>query len=232
MKVKQFRYASDNLGYLVYGQKDAIAIDGGAVREILSFIDANNLNLKWVTNTHGHSDHTTGTRHLAKATNAGYLNHKSFREGEELVLETGKIRVYLTPGHTMDSVTFHIENMIITGDTLFNGTVGNCFSQDLKSFYKSIKKLLSLPDHTIVYGGHDYVRESMAVAMRIEPDNPAIEEYLQRYDANHIWSKLEDERRVNPYIRFNEKTVIAFLEKQGLAVGSEYERWQSIMAID
>ena len=36
MKVKQFRYSQDNLGYLVYGSKTAIAIDPGAVSEIIS----------------------------------------------------------------------------------------------------------------------------------------------------------------------------------------------------
>jgi hydroxyacylglutathione hydrolase len=37
MKVKQFRYSADNLGYLVYGKKEAMAIDGGAVDEMLAF---------------------------------------------------------------------------------------------------------------------------------------------------------------------------------------------------
>ena len=55
MKIKQFRYSSDNnLAYLVYGDKTAMAIDGGAAEEILSFIETNDLTLKYVTNTHSH----------------------------------------------------------------------------------------------------------------------------------------------------------------------------------
>ena len=232
LKVKQFHYASDNLGYLVYGERDAVAIDGGAPDDILSFIDQNRLTLKWVTNTHGHGDHTTGTQQLVKSSRADYLNHKRFREGDEIELEKQKISTYLTPGHTADSVTFHLENIIITGDTLFNGTVGNCFSGDLKSFYQSVKKLLALPDRTIVYAGHDYIKDSMAVAKRMEPDNPDIDRFLEKYNPGHIWSTLEDERKINPYIRFNEKNVIAFLENKGLPVETEYNRWESIMAID
>jgi len=232
MNVKQFRYSTDNLGYLVYGEKESIAIDGGAVKEILSFVEQNGLELRWVTNTHGHGDHTTGTRQLIEASKAAYMNHRTFQEEEEIELEGRKIRVYLTPGHTTGSVTFHSGNVIITGDTLFNGTVGNCFSGDLKGFYHSIKKLLALPDQTIVYAGHDYVKDSMAVASSIEPQNPDIDRFLDSYDAKHIWSTLEDERKINPYVRFNEAGIIDFLRTQNLPVETEYERWESIMAID
>ena len=232
MNVKQFPYASDNFGYLIYGKTDALAIDGGAVNDILSFVERTDLRLKWVTNTHGHGDHTTGTRQLLDASKADYLDYKTFKEGDEFEIEGEKIVVYRTPGHTADSVTFHLENILITGDTLFNGTVGNCFSGDLKGFYQSIKKLMALPDDTIVYAGHDYVNDSIAVAKRLEPDNPDIDRFLDKYNKAHVRSTLADERKINPYVRFNEKPIIAFLRKQGLAVGTEYERWESIMAID
>jgi hypothetical protein len=58
MNIKQFRYAADNLGYLVYGDKTAIAVDGGAADKIISFVQNRNLELKYVTNTHSHMDHT------------------------------------------------------------------------------------------------------------------------------------------------------------------------------
>ena len=61
MNVKQFRYSMDNFGYLVYGKRSALAVDGGAVDEILSFINTKDLTLEFVTNTHSHMDHTTGT---------------------------------------------------------------------------------------------------------------------------------------------------------------------------
>ena len=38
MDIKQFRYSSDNLGYLIHSGKDAIAVDGGAVEDILNLI--------------------------------------------------------------------------------------------------------------------------------------------------------------------------------------------------
>jgi len=64
MNIKQFRYAADNFSYLVYGQRFALAIDGGAVQEILTFVETHGLNLTDVTNTHSHPDHTAGTQEL------------------------------------------------------------------------------------------------------------------------------------------------------------------------
>ena len=37
LQVKQFRYASDNLGYIIYSQKSAVAVDGGAVDAMIEF---------------------------------------------------------------------------------------------------------------------------------------------------------------------------------------------------
>ena len=60
VKVKQFRYGADNLGYLVYEAQSAMAIDGGAVAEIIAFLGEHRLALKYVANTHDHPDHTCG----------------------------------------------------------------------------------------------------------------------------------------------------------------------------
>lgn len=77
MKIKQFRYSSDNnLAYLVYGDKTGMAIDGGAAEEILSFIETNNLTLKYVTNTHRHMDHTPGDKTLLDRSGAVFLGNE------------------------------------------------------------------------------------------------------------------------------------------------------------
>ena len=221
----------DNLGYLIYGKETAMAIDGGAVEEMASFLSDQRLQLKYAANTHGHGDHTMGTGALIEKTNATYLDSIRLRKERMISLENETINVYHTPGHTADSVSFYVSNVLITGDTLFNATVGNCFSGDLNGFYDSIKKLLALPDETIVFAGHDYVKESLAFAKMVEPDNPALESYKNKYDPSHVWSTLGDERKINPFLRFNEPTLIVYLEKKGLPVGTEYERWESVMAL-
>jgi hydroxyacylglutathione hydrolase len=232
LKVKQFRYGADNLGYLVYGSESALAVDGGAADAILSFAAERGLSLRFVANTHGHADHTAGNRALLAAAAARLLPPADLPEGGEIDLDGEKVRIIHTPGHTEDSLSFYTGHALIAGDTLFNGTIGNCFSGDLEGFYRSIRRLMELPDETIVYAGHDYVRDSLAFARRLEPENQALDEFLRRYDPDHVFSTLADERRINPYLRFNEPGIAALLEKRGLPRATEWERWRSLMSIE
>jgi hydroxyacylglutathione hydrolase len=232
LEIKQFFYGGDNLGYLLYSGPVALAIDGGAVDEIMAFVRENHLTLEKVTNTHGHGDHTTGTRQLAKAAGAACLDHHRFDDGHTLEMGGETVTVRLTPGHTMDSVTFAAADILITGDTLFNGTVGNCFSGDLNAFYRSIRLLIGYPGNYRVYAGHDYVTESLAFARHLTPGNRAIDAYAARYDKNHVVSTLDDELAVNPYLRFNDPEMISLLELKGLPTATEYQRWEGIMSLE
>jgi len=232
LKIKQFFYGGDNLGYLLHCGGEALAVDGGAVDEILAFVDRNRLALIRVTNTHGHGDHTTGTRQLMKASGADYLDHRQFTDGQTIDLGGEPVTVRLTPGHTADSVIFAAGNFLVTGDTLFNATVGNCFSGDLQAFYRSICLIMEYPGTTQIYAGHDYVNESLAFARHLTPESPAIDDYAARYDKHHVVSTLADELAVNPYLRFNAPEIIRLLESRGLPSGSAYQRWEGIMSIE
>jgi hydroxyacylglutathione hydrolase len=232
LKVKQFRYGEDNLGYLVYGAQSAMAVDGGAAEAILAFLGERQLKLQYVANTHDHADHTVGNGALLTATHARLLEGRELSDGLDITLDGGKIRVIDTPGHTVDSRTFYTGKALLGGDTLFNGTIGNCFSGDLEGFFHSIVKLMALPDETLVYAGHDYVKNSMAFARRLEPDNRAIVVFLRRYDRNHVVSTLAEEKKINPYLRFNEQGLVKLLAKLRLPRETEWERWQSLMSIE
>ena len=232
MRIRQFRYGADNLGYLLYTEGSALAVDGGAVEKMCAFIESQGLTLTHVTNTHGHMDHTCGNSDLVARTGAAFVDSRTLREGDTLELDGETIEVLHTPGHTEDSICFRTDTAIITGDTLFNGTIGNCFSGNLEAFYRSIKKLIALPDDTVVYAGHDYVRDSLIFARYLEPGNKAIERFLERYDPAHVCSTMKEERAMNPYLRFNEPSIIAFLKQKGLPVATELERWNSLMRIE
>ena len=232
LNIEQFRYGTDNFAYIIHGKAQAMAIDGGAWKEILSFLKNNDLTLEFITNTHSHYDHTPGNDQLLKATGAIFLNSATLPDNHKIIIEGETVLVYRTPGHTDDSVCFHTGDILITGDTLFNGTIGNCFSGDQKSFYKSIKRLMALPDDTKIYAGHDYIRDSLAFAQHLEPGNKYIDRFLNSYDHDHVYSTIADERRINPYLRFNEETIVNILKGNNLPCATEWERWESLMSIE
>lgn len=233
LKTEQFRYGADNFAYIVYGEKQAIAIDGGAWKEILSFLKTKNLTLKFITNTHSHHDHTSGNDHLIKATGADFLSPATFPDNHKIIIDGETVLVYRTPGHTNDSICFHTNNVLITGDTLFNGTIGNCFSGNLENFYLSVKKLMDLPDETVIYAGHDYILDSLAFARHLEPDNKDIEAFRNSHSSfTTIYSTLAEERKINPYLRFNEEAIINIIKKNCLPYATEWERWHSLMCIE
>ena len=231
MNVQQFQYASDNLGYLVYSKREGVVIDGGGVEDILAFAHKNQIHIKYVTNTHSHHDHTPGNEALLKKTTAQFIDCRQIKSDQTLHLDDEILEVFYTPGHTDDSITFKADGFLVTGDTLFNGTVGNCFSGDLKGFFQSLKRLISLPKNTKVYGGHDYVIESMKMAKIIEKDNPHIEEYIKKYHPRLIVSTLKDELKANPYVRFNAESMINNLQERNLPINTEFDRFNSIMEI-
>ncbi len=84
-----------------------------------------------------------------------------FTDGTRFTLGEEELHVLHTPGHSPGSSCFYSPkaSIIFTGDTLFVGAVGRAdlpggnFSQMLNSIQE---KLLTLPDHTVVYPGHDY----------------------------------------------------------------------------
>lgn len=78
-------------------------------------------------------------------------------DGDILHLGKEKIHVISTPGHTIGSVCYQIENAIFTGDTLFyDGDIGRTDfpSGDHVQLNLSLEKLLSIPNNLIVYPGH------------------------------------------------------------------------------
>ncbi|PIE63498.1 MAG: hydroxyacylglutathione hydrolase [Desulfobacter postgatei] len=232
MDIQQFKYSADNMGYLAYSEKSCIAIDPGAPEDMVKFATEKNIPIDIVTNTHTHADHTQGNNALLSRTNAQFIDCTTLSHGQVLDLkDTTGLEVMLTPGHTMDSLCFKGEGFIITGDTLFNATVGNCFSGDLESFFNSLTLLMALPGETLVYAGHDYVLDSLKYAKIIEPDNPDLDGYLSSYNPDHVVSRMSEELKVNPYLRFNTSSMIERLKEKNLPRETQFQRFSSVMEL-
>jgi glyoxylase-like metal-dependent hydrolase (beta-lactamase superfamily II) len=132
-----------------------------------------------VIDTHVHADHYSGGRKLAEMVGARYCLHESdaafvkfpfhpLRDGDVIDVGNVKVTVLYTPGHTQDSTCLAVSDnrradqtwFVITGDTLFVGSVGRPDlagrEQEMagKLFDSLHAKLLSLPDETEIFPGH------------------------------------------------------------------------------
>lgn len=129
------------------------------------------LNVTWVLNTHGHSDHTGGNDIAIGLTGARLAAYGRgdvpLRDGDALPLGSLRIQTLHTPGHTPDSVCFLVAGQLITGDTLFVGKIGGTSTEEeARAEYDSLHgKIKPLPPETVIWPGHDYgIRPSSTVA--------------------------------------------------------------------
>ncbi len=101
-----------------------------------------------------------GVFNLAYVTADGRPFDKLVADGEALRLGELEIKVLHTPGHTPACVSYLIGDAVFVGDTMFMPDYGTARADfpggDARTLYRSIQKLLALPDETRVYLCHDY----------------------------------------------------------------------------
>ena len=83
-----------------------------------------------------------------------------FRDGDTFPLGGLQVEVMHTPGHTPACVSYRIGEAVFVGDTLFMPDYGTARADfpggDARTLYRSIHRLLALPDATRLYLCHDY----------------------------------------------------------------------------
>lgn len=169
-----------NLSYFIFDQssKELIIVDPGDSELLIAEIEIDNLIPKAILLTHSHSDHLEGVFGLVEKYNIPvYINKNGIEILSKMGIAAREVPINIrlgdfdincihTPGHTDDSVCYYIPKLdsIITGDTMFVGSVGNTSSVGaMKQLYKSISFLRKLPPKTIIFPGHDYGKRPVAL---------------------------------------------------------------------
>ena len=151
--------------------KEGIIIDpGDDANQILGTVEELGLTIKLIVITHGHVDHVSALDEVREATGAEAAIHANDAEGrkeepEKLkflnggdTIEVGELRftVIHTPGHSAGGISLYGNDILFTGDTLFNYGIGRYDLPDssFSQLTNSLSKLLSLPDDTVVLPGH------------------------------------------------------------------------------
>ena len=166
--------------------RDIVLIDAGGDFEMTkAAINELGGNLKYLLNTHAHMDHIAGDYDIQNYYNIPIYIHKKdeeqlayfkeylkyvgmpdyelpkeitfFENEESFKIGNKKIKTIYTPGHTQGGVSYLIDDMLFSGDSLFYECIGrtDLLGGNHGQLVKSVKtKLLTLSDNVTVYPGH------------------------------------------------------------------------------
>ncbi|NLM50723.1 MAG: MBL fold metallo-hydrolase [Clostridiaceae bacterium] len=170
--------------YVLGDEENVIVVDPGDEGErIYDYIVKKNLNVTEIVLTHGHFDHIGAVGFLKEKTNATVSIHEADSEmlsntnknlaanftGENItapkadrflhdgdIVKAGKyeLTVIHTPGHSPGGICLFGNKILISGDTLFKGTIGRYDFGNFRELLQSVGKLMKLPKDTRVFPGH------------------------------------------------------------------------------
>jgi len=173
--------------YVLQSQSEALIVDPGDEPErILRFVKDIKATPKLIVATHTHFDHVLGVDEVRKTTKTQFLIHHDdlpmlksmqsrvrqfmgfevppppkvdgyLRDGDSLKVGDETIKVLHTPGHSPGSISLSGDGYVLTGDALFNQSIGRTDlpGGDLNTLIHSIReKLFKLDADTTVYPGH------------------------------------------------------------------------------
>jgi len=178
--------------------REALIIDPVVenVDRYIKLLEELKLKLVKVIDTHVHADHISGIAELREKYNCVTIMGEHTKadivsmkvsDGEEVSVEGIKLKAMYTPGHTDDSYSYLMNDRVFTGDTLLIRGTGRTDFQNgnAKDSYESIfKKLLTLPENTLVYPAHDYKGDMVSTIGEEKQFNPrlqvkSVDEYIQ-----------------------------------------------------
>ena len=144
------------------------------IQNLVDYVKQNAINVKYILLTHGHFDHVLGVNAMKKALNAkAYIDEAdkaqvehtreimmlfglptegvenpvldgTLQDLDDIKLGNKEIKIIDTPGHTSGCVCYLIEDVLFSGDTLFQGSYGRTDlpDGDFKEISYSIKEVL------------------------------------------------------------------------------------------
>ena len=222
MRVEIIPCLQDNYSYLIIDEsnKTASVVDPSEAKPIINFIEKENINLKYILNTHHHYDHIGGNKDLKKKYNSvviGYKDDASRIPGIDILLKNNQIwkadnfeaKIMHIPGHTTGHISFHFfkEKLIFTGDTLFSLGCGKIFEGTYQDMFDSLNQIKKLPQDTKIYCGHEYTLQNSKFCIKHDPENlnlkNKIVEIKKKLENNipTIPSTLKDENECNIFLR-------------------------------
>ena len=178
----------DNNVWIVGDDREVVVID--AAHDARAIAEAiGDRHLRGILCTHGHNDHINAAVELSEETDdvmlweTVYPEHRfdtELRHKDRIRVANSVLDVLHTPGHSPGGCCFHLQadGIVFSGDTLFNGgpgATGRSFSS-FPTIVESIqRRLLTLPESTVVHTGH-------GDSTSIGAEAPALPAWLAKID--------------------------------------------------
>lgn len=174
-----------NCYILSAGDNTAVIVDpGDEAQRIIRFAESHDLAVKAIWLTHGHFDHIEAALPLKEAfscpiiackceqvllsdpmlnLSGHFTDHRvsitadvCYDDGDTFMFGGETVRVLHTPGHTSGSCCYLVNDMLFSGDTLFQSSIGRTDfpTGDIRAIQMSLGRLASLDDNITVYPGH------------------------------------------------------------------------------
>ena len=82
MKIEIIKCLQDNYSYLLIDEisRNACVVDPSEAKPIINYVESNNINLKYILNTHHHFDHVDGNRELKRKYNSNVIGFKGDKD--------------------------------------------------------------------------------------------------------------------------------------------------------
>ena len=120
MKIQIIKCLQDNYSYLIIDETNlnACVVDPSEAKPIIDFVESNNINLKYILNTHHHFDHVGGNIELKKKYNSNVIGFKGDKDRipeidtlvDDLKIwkeDNFEAKIFHIPGHTSGHIAFH-----------------------------------------------------------------------------------------------------------------------------
>lgn len=209
---------------------NAIVVDPGDAQPVFDALARDKLQLAAILVTHHHPDHTGGVAALRATTGARVLGpareripepFEPLRHGDGAEVLGLRFSVIDVPGHTAGHIAYFLPAgaegrapLLFCGDTLFSGGCGRLFEGTPAQMLASLDSLSALPGDTRVCCAHEYTLANLRFARAVEPANAELTQYtahcesLRAQGQPTLPSRLSTERRINPFLRSREATVL------------------------
>lgn len=222
LDIELFPCRTDNFGVLLHDPKSGAtaSIDAPEEQAILGALARRGWTLTHIFTTHHHPDHVDANLALKTqfdCTIIGPAAEASKIPGIDMTTSGGgdfdfaghRVEVIETPGHTAGHICFYLpgEKLLFAADTLFALGCGRLFEGTAADMWASLSKLMTLPDDTTVYFGHEYTLSNARFAVTVDPDNAELAKRAAEIEAKRARGEftapttLALEKRTNPFLR-------------------------------